>query len=156
MSEDLCVTDQIALSRHRVFLLRELNRTRSMALRSAIYDQLAHFSALLCMPIPALDTIGLPEQSAEDALIPFWSALDLLDGKGEQYNHSAAPESLLAINFKDLQSRLDKHGCGLQIDSSLRRFLTESVKPKFVEANKNVASVLLKKTVRCMVFQARE
>ncbi|KPX76960.1 hypothetical protein ALO84_04615 [Pseudomonas syringae pv. maculicola] len=35
------------------------------------------------MPVPALDTIGLPEQSAEDALIPFWSALDLLDGKGE-------------------------------------------------------------------------
>ncbi len=48
MSEDLCVTDQIALSRHRVFLLRELNRTRSIALRSAIYDQLAHLSALLC------------------------------------------------------------------------------------------------------------
>lgn len=156
MSINLGVTDQIALSRHRIFLLRELNRTRSMTLRLAIYDQLAHFSAMLRLPTPALDTIGLPEQSAEEALVPFWSALDLLDGRGELYNHSAAPESSLAINFKDLQSRLDKHGCGLQIDSALRKLLTESVKPKFVEANKNVASVLFKKTVRCMVFQARE
>ncbi len=156
MTISLSVTDQIALSRHRVFLLRELNRTRSTALRLAVHEQLSYFSELLGLSIPALDTIGLPETSPSDALIPFWSALDLLDGKGEPYNHSANPESLLALNFKDLQIRLDKHRCGLVIDGALRSLLSECSNPKVIETNRNVASVLLKKTVRCMVFERRD
>lgn len=155
MPMEISVTEQIALSRHRVFLLRELNRTRSNSLRSAIYEQLTHFSALLGLPVPLLNTIGLPELSASEALLPFWSALDLLDGKGERYNHSATPELILALNFNDLQTRLDKHRCGLVIDTALQTLLAESESPRFIESNRGVASVLSKKTVRCMIFEPR-
>lgn len=156
MPTNLSITDQIALSQHRVFLLKELNRNRNTVIRSAVYEQLAHFSELLGLSVPALNTIGLPEQSADEALAPLWSALDLLDGKGEPYNHSATPDSILALNVKDLQIRLDKHRCGLVIDSALRRLLVKSESPKVIETNRSVASVLSRKTVRCMIFEPRD
>ena len=155
MPTNLSVTDQIALSQHRVFLLKELNRNRNTVIRSAVYEQLAHFSELLGLSVPALNTIGLPEQSADEALAPFWSALDLLDDKGEPYNHSAIPDSILALNLTDLQIRFDKHRCGLVIDSSLRKLLAKSERPKVIETNRSVASVLSMKTVRCMIFEPR-
>lgn len=158
MPTNLSITDQIALSQHRVFLLKELNRSRNTVTRSAVYEQLTHFSELLGLSVPPLNTIGLPEpeQSADEALAPLWAALDLLDGKDEPYNHSATPDSILALNFKDLQIRLDKHRCGLVIDSALRRLLAKSESPKVIETNRNVASVLSRKTVRCMIFEPRD
>lgn len=156
MPASFSVSEKIAMSRHRIFLLRELHRTRNNALRSAIHEQLTHFSTLLGLQPPPLHEIGLPEQSAAEALVPFWSALDLLDGKGEPYNHSANPESTLALNLKDLQIRFDKYRCGLTIDASLRKLLAESESPRFIEPNRSVASVLSKKSVRCMIFEPRD
>lgn len=150
------VNQQISLSRHRVSLLKELHRTRDNGLRAALHDQLAQTSRQLGLPVPLIETIGKATPLPNEKLEPFWRALATLDEKGEPYNHSATPDLLLAINLNDLESRLDKHVCGVKIDTALRRLLAESVNPRFVEPNRNVASVLLKKTVRCMVFEARK
>ncbi|MDF5893481.1 phage antirepressor N-terminal domain-containing protein [Pseudomonas syringae pv. syringae] len=152
------VSQQIALSRHRVALLKELHRTRDNGLRAALHDQLAQTSRQLGLPVPPLETIGraAPGLGPNEKLVQFWTALDLLDGQGEPYNHSATPGSVLALNFKDLQIRLDKYHCGLVIDRALRSLLSECNSPKVIETNRNVASVLLKKTVRCMVFERRD
>lgn len=52
------VTQQLAASRHRTFLLKELHRTRDRGLRAALHEQLAHASRLIWGPagVPPLVT----------------------------------------------------------------------------------------------------
>ena len=53
------VSQQIALSRHRVALLKELHRTRDNGLRAALHEQLALTSRQLGVSVPDLNTIGI-------------------------------------------------------------------------------------------------
>jgi prophage antirepressor-like protein len=146
------VHQQIALSRHRVSLLKELHKTRDRALRSALHEQLGKVSQLLGVSIPLIDDIGRPAPIVPDVLTTFWSALDELDRLGLQYNHSCN-NGLLAVNLTDLRHKFDQAGIKLLFDTSLRRALLESESPRCVRSNTSTYSVLTSRILRCWVFE---
>lgn len=82
------VSQQIALSRHRVALLKELHRIRDNGLRAALHEQLALTSRQLGVSVPDLNTIGIGTPGVSEVANKLWSALEILDRKGERYNHA--------------------------------------------------------------------
>lgn len=148
------VNQQIALSRHRVSLLKELHRTRDNGLRIALHEQLAQTSRQLGLSVPELDSIGKAAPLPDEYLAPLWAALDFLDNQGERYNHSKKPELTLALNWKELQKQLDRYQYGLKLTPELRKRVQLSCEPKFIGA-KAVDSAILNKTSKCYVFESR-
>ncbi|MHC3954534.1 phage antirepressor N-terminal domain-containing protein [Pseudomonas aeruginosa] len=146
------VTQQLAVSRHRLALLKELHRTRDRAMREAIHQQLDHVSRLLNLPTPELDSIGWSAPAMPEALARFWDALASLDAKGVEYNHHRTP-GLLAINLRGLARLLVEHNQPMLFDRALREALAQSQEPRCLYTNHSVNSQLVGKSVRCWVFE---
>lgn len=145
-------TQRIALSRHRLALLKELHRTADRALRSAIHEQLADVSHSLGLSVPELDSIGRAEPGTAEIVQEFWQALAMLDARGVAYNHTNV-SNLVAVNFSHLTNLLLEAGHPLRVDIALRNALWLSNKPRCLHKNKAVNSALQRKTVRCWVFE---
>lgn len=144
-------TQRIALSRHRLALLKELYRTRDNTLREAIHQQLADVSSSLGLPTPELDSIGQAAPAVPDVVVEFWQALAFLEGKGVAYDHARDPE-LLALNMVQLQSLFKAHGLAYQITRTLRHCLPNSQSPRYLRYSA-VNSAITGRTVKCMVFE---
>ncbi|EKT4493996.1 phage antirepressor N-terminal domain-containing protein [Pseudomonas putida] len=146
------VNQQIALSRHRVALLKEVHRTRDNTLRSALHEQLVMVSQQLGLSVPALDSIGWGQPEAPERLKEFWSALEQLDRLGERYNHAGSLSGTIALNFPQLRELFHKHRMDIVITSELRHALSESLQPRFIK-QKGKHSLIENKTVRCWIFE---
>lgn len=147
------IGQQLAVSRHRTALLKELHRTRDRAMREALHEQLAHASRLIGLSVPELDTIGRAAPEDIHDLEPFWQALNFLTSKGERFDHSPKPHIFMALRLDDLQKRLDKHSGPNVLDSSLRYKLKHSTDPRCLEDGRTIQSVLLGKSLRCLIFE---
>lgn len=75
---------QIALSRHRLALLKELHRTRDRALRDAIHEQLAQVSQALGLSVPELQSIGRADTEVPEKVKVFWDNVAILSGRALQ------------------------------------------------------------------------
>lgn len=148
------VSQQIALSRHRVALLKELHRTRDNGLRDALHEQLAQTSRQLGLSVPILETIGKAAPLPDEYLAPLWTALDDLDSKGVAYNHHRKSETYLALNWGHLQEQIDMHCPGLKLTIDVRKRAQQSTEPKYLDY-KTVDSALKNKSVRCSIFESR-
>jgi len=144
---------QIALSRHRLALLKELHRTRDRALRSAIHEQLAHVSLALGLSVPELDTIGRADPETPDVLKAFWEALAHLEGAGERCNHAPPASGKLYLSPSLLRELFLKHRINIEVSSSLLQLLKQSKSPAFVRAGTFNSSTLNKK-LRGFIFKA--
>ncbi|MDF0729695.1 phage antirepressor N-terminal domain-containing protein [Pseudomonas entomophila] len=123
------VNQQIALSRHRVALLKELHRTRDNTLRSALHDQLALVSQQLGLSVPILESIGQGTPSADELLEPLWAALRKLDALGIAYNHSKKPEQILALHWSSLNKTFAKYEIPFRVKADIKEALRASFAP---------------------------
>lgn len=144
------INQQMVVSRHRLALLKELHRTRDATLRAAIHQQLEHASRLLGMDAPALESIGWAEPETPDILAEFWEALDYLQSKGVEWNHSAEPQRLY-ISLPYLAAQLKDQAHPLRLTRELRQALRSSRSPRFVRY-RTEHSVLAHKSIKCWVF----
>ncbi|NMY90050.1 phage antirepressor N-terminal domain-containing protein [Pseudomonas oryzihabitans] len=143
---------QIALSRHRLALLKELHRTRDRALRSAIYEQLAQVSQALGLSVPELDSIGRADPETPDVLKAFWEALAYLEGAGARFNHATPGSGKIYLNLPELRTLFRTHQIDVRIDQDLIEALKQSKSPCFLKAGL-FTSHLYKKKVRGWQFE---
>lgn len=146
------VSQQIALSRHRVALLKELHRNRDNGLRVALHEQLAQISRQLGLSVPALETIGFSAPGASDVVNRLWEALEILDRKGERYNHAPWMSGMIYLKLPHLAELFKKHNIALHFDSALRNAMKASKKPLFVTRAAKGSSIE-GKSIRCWVFE---
>lgn len=146
------VSQHIALSRHRVALLKELHRSRDTGLRAALHEQLAQTSQLLGLSVPDLTTIGKPAALPETSLKPLWDALETLDRQGERYNHAPWSSGMIYLKLPHLQALFKKHGIHFLFDTETRRAMKASKQPKFVSTGPKGSSIE-GKTIRCWIFE---
>lgn len=151
LPKQLSISDQIALSNHRVALLEKLLKARDRGLRTALHEHIAQVSQQLGLDTPALEGIGGADPLPTDKVQLLWEALRRLDELGVAYNHSHKPANLLALHWLGLHQLFKTHGIRLKVDSLLKQESKLSPYPAFV-ANKPVDSVLDGKSVRCFVF----
>ncbi|MGE8152578.1 phage antirepressor N-terminal domain-containing protein [Pseudomonas vancouverensis] len=147
------VTQQIALSRHRIALIKELQRTRSRAIRATIEEEITQLSAKLSLSVPDLKNIGVEDPFEKDILADFWAALRHLDGKGVRYNH-AIKSNLLAIRLDEIAQQLEAHGITIKLDSKMTNALKNSLSPKYTDHNKTVYSAIKRCGIKCWVFES--
>lgn len=143
---------QIALSRHRLALLKELYRTRDRALRSAIHEQLAQVSYALGLSVPDLNDIGRADPERSAVLKGFWEAVAFLDKAGERWNHAKPSSGKIYIHPPQIRLLFAKHGIKLRIDSDLTQILSLSDSPKFLKSGA-FESQLKKKKMRGLIFE---
>jgi hypothetical protein len=146
------VSQQIALSRHRVALLKELHRNRDSGLRVALHEQLAQISRQLGLSVPALETIGISAPGACDVINRLWDALEILDRKGERYNHAPWMSGMIYLKLPHLAKLFEKHSIVLHFDSALRNAMKASKQPRYV-TNGPKGSSIEGKSIRCWVFE---
>lgn len=146
------VSQQIALSRHRVALLKELHQTRDSGLRAALHEQLALVSRQLGVSVPDLNTIGIGIPGVSKVASKLWNALEILDRKGERYNHAPWLSGMIYLKLSHLNELFKKHGIALHFDAELRQAMKESKQPKFLIAGPKGSSIE-GKTIRCWVFE---
>jgi len=146
------ITQQLAVSRHRLALLKELHRTRDRTLREAIHQQLDHASRLLGLSTPELNSIGWADPEVPSLLDEFWDALAYLEGKGLEFNH-ARGDGLLAVNLPELARMLAEHGRPLRFSSELRQALWSSRTPRCLYRSHTVNSRLTGRAIKCWVFE---
>lgn len=146
---------QIALSRHRLALLKELHRTRDRALRAAIYEQLAQVSIALGLSVPALDSLGRAAPAEPTILKDFWTALSQLELKGENWNHAKPGSDKFYINLPEIQAFLRKHNLKPTLNGELKNILKNSKNPLFLKSG-TFKSQILKKTLRGWIFLNQE
>ncbi|WP_449430259.1 phage antirepressor N-terminal domain-containing protein [Pseudomonas putida] len=151
-SEPSNVPQLIALSRHRVALLKELSRTCDNAIRAAIHEQLALASGQLGLSVPELTSIGSSTPAPSDILIEFWSAIELLDRKGVRYNHCTPSKGLLYLQLPHLAQLFQKHNIQVKFTRELRHAMKESKHPRYV-SNTTQHSVIERISLKCWVFQ---
>lgn len=149
--KQLSVSDQIALSSHRVSLLEKLLKARDRGLRAALHEQITQVSQQLGLKIPSMDEVGRADPLPTDRVEMLWEALRRLDELGVTYNHSHKPDTLLALHWMSLHKLFKSHGIRLKVDNQLKQESKLSLYPEFV-ANKPVDSFLDDKSVRCFVF----
>lgn len=142
---------QIALSRHRLALLKELHRTRDRALRSAIHEQLTQVSNALGLSTPEPETIGRADPSPPPVLTAFWKAVALLEAMGEGCNHANPCSGKIHLNFPELDELFRKHKIDLEIGHPLKEALRFSTSPRFIR-NGFFKSQLRGKTMRGWIF----
>ncbi|MGE6320056.1 phage antirepressor N-terminal domain-containing protein [Pseudomonas oryzihabitans] len=142
---------QIALSRHRLALLKELHRTRARALRSAIHEQLGQVSKVLGLSVPELESIGRADLETPDVLKAFWEALAYLEGAGERVNHAKPGSGKLYINLPELRTLFREHRIDLRVDQDIIDHLKHSKSPKFLRSG-TVNSYLRRKKIRGWQF----
>lgn len=148
-------TQRIAMSRHRLALLKELHRTRDRELRTAIHEQLADVSRAMGLSVPVLESIGMAEPDLPAVVVEFWQALEALGAKGLRYNHSVSA-GLVAVNFPHLTELLIQAGLPLRVDGYLRRALWEAKKPRCLHRNHTVHSGITGGSIKCWVFEQPE
>jgi len=146
------INQQIALSRHRVALLKELHRTRDNGLRAALHEQLAQISRQLGLSVPALETIGASTPGASEVATRLWDALEILDRKGERYNHAPWMSGMIYLKLSHLGVLFKKHGIALRFDAELRNAMKESKQPKFLTTAAKGSSID-GKSIRCWIFE---
>jgi len=157
------VNQQIALSRHRITLLKELNRTRNNALRAALHEQLDQTSRQLGLSTPALEAISRAEPDVPDLVTEFWDLFYHLSAQpeGHKLNHAVAPGKL-AINLNEVTRAAQAQRCAMPHLSELRHALRLSQHPRFVEANKCSHSAHARneegkaQSVRCWIFTVEQ
>lgn len=153
------INQQIALSRHRIMLLKELNRTRNNALRAALHEQLDQTSRQLGLSTPELEAIGRAEPDVPDLVTEFWDLFDHLRAQpeGHKLNHAVAPGKL-AINLNEVARMAHAQRCTMPKLSELRHALRLSQHPRFVAANKCSHSAHSSneegkaQSIRCWIF----
>jgi prophage antirepressor-like protein len=146
------INQQIALSRHRVALLKELHRTCDNALRAALHEQLAQTSRQLGLSVPELDTIGKSTPQPPDILVQLWSGLAALRELQVRYDHSMK-FTQLAINLNDLIKKFKVHGIKVKLNSEMRAAMLQSTTPRFLRSNHAVHSAITQSTIKCWVFE---
>lgn len=146
---------QIALSRHRLALLKELHRTRDRVLRSAIHEQLAQVSQALGLSVPDLDSVGRADPETPDVLIAFWEAIAYLEGAGERCNHASPASEKIYLSPPHLRDLFRKHKIALELNQNLTLQLKQSKSPKFIKAGTFNSSTLNKK-VRGYIFNTNQ
>lgn len=151
-SESSNVAQLIALSRHRVALLKELSRTCDNAIRTAIHEQLALASHQLGLSVPDLTSIGTLTPPPADILIEFWGALALLDSKGVRYNHCTPSKGFLYLQLPHLAQLFKKHNIEVKFTRELRQAMKESKQPRYV-SNTTQHSVMEHISLKCWVFE---
>lgn len=151
-SESPGVAQLIALSRHRVALLKELSRTCDNAIRIAIHEQLALTSHQLGLSVPDLTSIGARTPAPADILIEFWNALEILDRKGVRYNHCTPSKGFLYLQLPHLAQLFKKHNIQVKFTRELRQAMKESKQPRYV-SNTTQHSVMERISLKCWVFE---
>jgi len=146
------VTQQIALSRHRIALLKELYRTRDNGLRAALHEQLAQTSRQLGLLVPDLESIGKATPLPPNILVELWGGLEVLRGLGVSYDHSKK-SSQLAINLNDVAKKFKAHSIKVQLDSEMRAAMQQSTSPRFLRSNHAVHSAITQTTIKCWIFE---
>ncbi|MDX9664257.1 phage antirepressor N-terminal domain-containing protein [Pseudomonas sp. P5_152] len=147
------VTQQIALSRHRIALFKELQRSRNHVIRATIQEEITQLSAKLGLSVPDLDNIEIADPLEKDILADFWAALRHLDGKGVRYNH-AKKSTLLAIRIDELAAQFEAHGITIKLDSAITNALENSSSPKYVDHSQTVHNELKRCGIKCWVFES--
>lgn len=145
------VSKQIALSRHRLALLKELHRTRDRALRSAIHEQLAQVSLALGLSVPELDSVGRPDPQPPLILEKFWGAVRELEKTGLPFNHALPSSGLLQISLPELAKLFAENNIDAPRGPELTDHLRNSDSPKFI-ASGCFRSKRLKKTLEAGLF----
>lgn len=147
------ITQQIVLSRHRIALLKELQRTRNRVIRASIQEEITQLSAKLGLSVPDMHNIGIAEPLEADILADFWAALRYLDGKGVRYNH-AIKSTLLAFRLEELAKHFEAHGINANLNAALTKAMKSSSAPRYINHNHAVHSAIQRNTVKCWVFEA--
>ncbi|VVP47363.1 hypothetical protein PS838_05166 [Pseudomonas fluorescens] len=142
----------IALSCHRVALLKELSGTSDNAIRTAIHEQLALVSHQLGLSVPDLTSIGISTPAPADILVEFWSALALLDRKGVRYNHCTPSKAFLYLQLPHLAQLFKKHNISIKFTRELRQAMKESKQPRYV-SNTTQHSAMEHISLKCWVFE---
>lgn len=143
---------QIALSRHRLALLKELHRTRDRTLRGAIYEQFAQVSHTLGLSVPDLNDIGRADPDRSAVVKGFWEAVASLDRSRERWNHAKPNSGKIYIHPPELRLLFAKHGIKVSIDADLTQMLSLSDSPKFLKSGA-FESQLKKKKMRGLIFE---
>lgn len=146
------VSQHIALSRHRLTLLKELQRSNDVGVRAAVHEQLAQTSRLLGLSVPELLMIGKGDPLPEASLKPLWDALEILDRQGERYNHAPWLSGMIYLKLPHLKALFKKNGIDLPLDAEMRRAMKSSKQPKFISTGPKGSSIE-GKTIRCWIFE---
>lgn len=145
------VNQQLALSRHRVALLKELHKARDNGLRAALHEQIAQVSQQLGLSVPALNTIGVGSAGIEERLAPLWAALQRLEDLRVPFNHSKKPEQFLALHWASLNKVFAANGIPYFASRELQAIAKESRYPRFRDS-RPVDSAIAPGSLRCSVF----
>lgn len=146
------VNQQLALSRHRVTLLKELHRARDNGLRAALHEEVAQLSQQLGLSVPAINAIGVGTSGVEERLRPLWAALQRLDDLGVPYNHSKRPKQLLALHWTSLNKAFAANGIPYFASRELQDVAMGSRCPLFGSRSRVESAIDLGKQHRCFVF----
>lgn len=142
---------QIALSRHRLTLLKELHRTRDRSMRCAIHEQLAQVSRSLGLSVPELESIGRAAPETPEVVRAFWEGVAFLEGAGERCNHAGPGSGKVFLNLTELREMFRKHQINLVIDRVVTQALPLSQSPRFSKAD-IFTSCWTKKKMRGWIF----
>ncbi|MFJ7793296.1 phage antirepressor N-terminal domain-containing protein [Pseudomonas sp. NPDC096950] len=139
------------MSRSRLSLMKELQRSRNKAVRDALGEEIARLSESMGLRVPDLDAIGTVEPPQADVVADFWAALLQLDSKGIVYNHSKDPQ-LIGLNMPHLGELFAANGIQTVISTEVTTALKRSNDPQFLGL-KAVDSTIRKTTTKCWVFK---
>ncbi|RMO10456.1 Antirepressor protein [Pseudomonas cichorii] len=146
------VNQQLALSRHRVALLKELHKARDNGLRAALHEQIAQVSEQLGLSVPALNAIGVGSAGVEERSAPLWAALQRLQDLRVPFNHSKKPEQLLALHWASLNKAFAANGIPYFASRELQSIAKESHRPRYRDT-RPTDSAIESKSIRCAVFK---
>jgi hypothetical protein len=129
-----------------------LERERHPAKRELLKAQITQACQTLGITPPDLDQIGRAgiAQESPPELDVFWDVVDMI-GR-ETLDHAISPQ-LMALNLAQVQQVAKVNRLPLPSTARLRHALPLSTAPRFIEANRVVHSALLKRAVRCWVFE---
>jgi hypothetical protein len=139
------------MSRSRLTLMKELQRSRNKAVRDALSEEIARLSESMGLRVPDLDAIGTVEPPQVDVVADFWAALLQLDSKGIAYNHSKDPQ-LIGLNMPHLGELFAANGIQTVISTEVTTALKRCTEPQFL-GQKAVDSIIRKTTTKCWVFK---
>lgn len=131
-------------------LLADLKRETNPAHRKALHGLLTFAFQSLGQQAPSLEEIDQGVPTSPDILIPFWQAIRDLEAQGIRLNHAHDP-ARIALSLPEVREEFRKCQVQLPVSGMLREALRQSRSPRFVDV-KAVQSALLRKTVKCWVF----
>ncbi|MBX8532167.1 phage antirepressor N-terminal domain-containing protein [Pseudomonas cichorii] len=150
------VNQQLALSRHRIALLKELHKARDNGLRAALHEQVAQVSEQQGLSVPAINDIGVGTSGVEERLAPLWAALQRLQDLRVPFNHSKKPEQLLALHWTSLNKAFTANGIPYLASREIQAISKESRHPRFHLSKPVDSAIDLGTQHRCHVFTMGE